>query len=195
MKMVNKKYIYILFFSVMVILSMLIVSCGSPAADATATSKIDVGSEPMTDDEMLKALEEAIVEEDLTDYDNVRAAAELKGAIPNFLCTNSDNYIKVEVTNTSDFTWRKDGPHSVRIGYHYFGQDVEYSEYDKTRRTGLPDNLEPNESTEVLLLIDDITNPGTYILQIDIVLEGKYWFSSQGMEMIEGPVLFGECSS
>ncbi len=195
MKMGNKKYIYILFFSVMVILSMLIVACGSLGTAAPATSKIDVGSGSMADDEMVKALEESIVEEDFTDYDNVSASAELKGAIPNFLCTNTDNYIKVEVTNTSDFTWRKDGPHSVRISYHYFGQDVDYSEYDKTRRTGISENIEPNESTEVLLLIDDITNPGMYILQIDIVLEGKYWFSSQGLEMIEGPVLFGECSN
>ncbi len=194
MKMVNKKSFYILIFSIMMVLVLSLASCASPSE----ASKVDVGSETIAndaDDEMLKALEEAIIEEDLTDYDSVTASAELKGAIPNFLCTNSDNYIKVEVTNTSDFTWRKDGPHSVRLSYHYFGQDVDYSEYDKTRRTGLSENLEPNESTEVILLIDDITNPGIYILQIDIVLEGKYWFSSQGMEMIEGPVLFGECSN
>lgn len=194
MKMVNKKSFYILIFSIMMVLVLSLASCASPSE----ASKVDVGSETIAndaDDEMLKALEEAIIEEDLTDYDSVNASAELKGAIPNFLCTNSDNYIKVEVTNTSDFTWRKDGPHSVRLSYHYFGQDVDYSEYDKTRRTGLSENLEPNESTEVILLIDDITNPGIYILQIDIVLEGKYWFSSQGMEMIEGPVLFGECSN
>jgi hypothetical protein len=161
------------------------------------SQKIDVsnGNDTIADEEMVRAVEEAVHEEDLTDYDNIRASADLKGAIPNFLCTNKDNYIKVEVTNTSDFTWRKDGAHSVRLGYHYFGQDVDFSEYDKTTRTGIPHDIEPNETAEVIVLIDDINNPGTYILQIDIVLEGKYWFSSQGMEMIHGPVLFAECSN
>jgi hypothetical protein len=195
MKSLSKKSFYILIFSVLVVFGLFFVSCGLPSSESSEGTKIDVDNNQVTDEEMVKAVEEAIVEEDLTDYDNITVSAEIRGAIPNFLCTNKENYVKIEVINTSDFTWRKDGTHSVRLGYHYFGQDVDYSEYDKTTRTGLPNDIAPNESAEVILLIDDITNAGMYILQIDIVLEGKYWFSSQGMEIIEGPVLFAECSS
>jgi len=195
MRIINKKYFYILIFSAIVAFSLLLSSCALPAGTAEDAYKIDVDTATVAEEEMVKAVEEAIQEEDLTDYDNITASAEIRGAVPNFLCTNKDNYVKVEVTNTSDFTWRKDGAHSVRLGYHYFGQDVDHGEYDRTTRTGLVDDLGPNETAEVIILIDDINNPGTYILQIDIVLEGKYWFSSQGMEMIEGPVFFAECSN
>ena len=195
MKITNKKYFYILALSMIWVLTLVLSSCAAPSTQPAEDTRIDIENESALDDDMVRAVEEAIIEEDLTDYDNVTASAELKGAIPNFLCTNRDNYLKIEITNTSDFTWRKESTHSVRVGYHYFGQDVEYSEYDKTTRTGLPHDVEPGETVEVTMLIDDIENKGIYILQIDLVLEGKYWFSSQGMEMIQGPVMFDACSS
>ena len=146
-------------------------------------------------EEQVKQIEEAIAEEeaDTTDYDSVSAGAELYGYMPSYLCTDTDNYVKVEVTNTSDFTWRARGENKVRIGYHYYGQDVDFVEYDKTARTALTENLEPGDTAVVEVLINDITNPGTYVVQIDLVLEGHWWFSSKDIPMIEGKVYFNSC--
>ena len=133
--------------------------------------------------------------EDLTDYDTAKAGAELKGAIPGFLCTNKDNILTVEIKNTSDFTWRNDSKNSVRVGYHYYGQDVDVSDYDGTMRTELKNNVAPGETIKADMLINDIKQPGNYVIQIDLVLEGKYWFSSKEMVMIESTTYFGECAN
>ncbi len=61
----------------------------------------------------------------------------------------------------------------VRIGYHYYGQDVDFVDYDRTARTMLPKVVNPGDTVNVLVLINDIKNPGNYVIQIDPVLEGK----------------------
>jgi len=158
------------------------------------TDKIDVTEEESEgiSEEEVKELEEEAVE--VVDYESAQLGAEIKGYIPSFLCTDSDNYIKIEITNTSDFTWRSSGENMVRIGYHYWGQDVDYSEYDNPARTSLPNNLKPGESATIEVLIIDITNKGIYVLQIDPVLEGHFWFSSKGIPMLEGRTYFGSCT-
>ncbi len=158
--------------------------------------KIDVdsdgtqGEDTLSEDE-IKELEEVV---EAIDYENAQISADINGYIPSFLCTDSDNYIKIEITNNSDFTWRSSGQNMVRIGYHYYGQDVEYSDYDQTTRTALPYNLEPGESATVDVLINDIVNKGTYVLQIDPVVEGEFWFSSKGVEVLQGKVYFSSCT-
>ena len=155
------------------------------------TDKIDVTEEEPEGTIGEETIEiEEIVE--VVDYERAQVGAEIKGYIPSFLCTDSDNYIKIEITNTSDFTWRSDGQNPVRIGYHYYGQDVDYSEYDNPARTSLPNNLEPGESAFVEVLITDITHEGIYVLQIVPVLEGHFWFDEKGM--LEGKTYFGSCS-
>lgn len=158
----------------------------------------DVVSEDTKDVEISDEIEEEIVEavkgEDLTDYDNAKVGAEIKGAIPGFLCTNKDNIITIEVKNTSDFTWRTDSRYPVKVAYHYYGQDVDANDYDGTSRSVFEKDVEPGETVKVDVLINDITQSGNYILQIDLVLEGKYWFSSKGVEMLESPVFFSECA-
>jgi len=158
------------------------------------TDKIDVTEEGLEgiSEEEVEELEEEIVE--VVDYERAQVGAEIKGYIPSFLCTDSDNYIKIEITNTSDFTWISSGKNMVRIGYHYWGQDVDYSEYDNPSRTSLPNNLEPGESATIEVLIIGVTNEGIYVLQIDPVLEGHFWFSSKDIPMLEGRTYFGSCS-
>ena len=154
------------------------------------TDKIDVTEEESKEEEIIEI--EEIVE--VVDYERAQVGAEIKGYIPSFLCTDSDNYIKIEITNTSDFTWISSGKNMVRIGYHYWGQDVDYSEYDNPSRTSLPNNLEPGESATIEVLIIGVTNEGIYVLQIDPVLEGHFWFSSKDIPMLEGRTYFGSCS-
>jgi len=205
-KIKNLSYAGVTILSIILLTSLMFtaVSCSGLIAP---DDKIDVAEGPvetavsgevpeeMTEDTM--ALEGEAVPE--IDYQNATVGAEMVGAIPSFLCTNRDNYIKIQITNTSDFTWRNERPGVVRIGYHYYGQDVDYVDYDGTQRTVLQKEVEPGETMMVIVLVNDIVNPGTYVIQIDPVLEGNeipennFWFSSKGVEMIQGQVYFGKC--
>ncbi len=160
------------------------------------TEKIDVEREETEgiSEEEIKELEESEEEIATVDYENAQFGAEIKGYIPSLLCTDSDNYIKIEITNTSDFTWKKDGNDSVRVGYHYYGQDVDYSEYDNNTRTLLPNNVEPGESVTVEVLINDITHKGIYVIQIDLVLEGHFWFSAKDVPVLQGNARLYPCT-
>jgi len=175
-----------------------LVSCGVGSSDTSGANNSQTSSQDSgitgSDEVVQEETVDSVKGEDLTDYDTVKAGAELKGAIPGFLCTNTDNILTVEIKNTSDFTWRNDSVNSVRVGYHYYGQDVEASDYDSTMRTELANNVAPGETIKVDMLINDVKLAGNYIIQIDLVLEGKYWFSSKDMQMIESPVYFGECA-
>jgi len=167
------------------------ISCSPYIAD-----KIDV-TDAAEEKSEGAAKEEAIETEEpveAVDYENAQFGAEIIGYIPQFLCTDIDNSIKIEITNTSDFTWRSSGKDIVRIGYHYWSQDVDYNEYDENVRTELPNDLEPGESATIEVLISDVTHKGIYVLQIDPVLEGHFWFSSKDVPILEGRTYFDSCS-
>ncbi len=197
----NDKIKILILFS-FIIVSLFItgslVSCGGSSNGSVNEGNVQTENQDANSNNSSDAVQEEIVDsvngEDLTDYDTVKAAAELKGAIPSFMCTNKDNIVTVEIKNTSDFIWRNDSKNSVRLGYHYYGQDVDASDYDGTVRTGLKNNVAPGETITVDMLINDIKQPGNYVIQIDLVLEGKYWFSSKEMQMIESPAYFADCA-
>ena len=63
---------------------------------------------------------------------------------------------------------------------------AEGSEYDQTSRTVLPNNVAPGETVTVEVLINDITEKGIYVIQIDLVLEGRFWFSAKDVPMLDG---------
>lgn len=194
-----KIIIFISVIAVSFLIIGLMVSCGGGSKVASGSNNTQTGNQNSgtvnSDEVVQEETVNSVKGEDLTNYDTAKAGAELKGAIPGFLCTNKDNIIVVEIKNTSDFTWRNDSANSVRVGYHYYGQDVDASDYDGTMRTELKNNVAPGETIKVEMLMNDIKQPGNYIIQIDLVLEGKYWFSSKGMEMIESPTYFGESAN
>ena len=186
---------FVILMSLLICISMMVISCRTGGTGTVEEESGQKQQESSISQEELEEIQKAIEEEeaDTTDYGSVTAAAGLYGYMPSYLCTDTDNYVKVEVANTSDFTWRASGENRVRLGYHYYGQDVDFVEYDRTARTPLQENLEPGESAVVEVLINDIENPGTYVVQIDLVLEGHWWFSSKDVSMIEGRVYFNSC--
>lgn len=192
---------FIFFILIALFLIILSTSCSS-ILGGSATAKTDVGTnqESSNGNEEnangdTNAQEMSPVEE--VDFTNATIGAEIKGYIPSFMLTDKDNFIKIEITNTSDFAWRIDRPNLVRIGYHYYGQDVDFTDYDRTARSGLPNEVNPGDTVTIDVLINDIKNEGTYVIQIDPVMEGSniaennFWFSSKGVSMLEGPVYFG----
>lgn len=192
---------FIFFILIALFLIILSTSCSS-ILGGSATAKTDVGTnqESSNGNEEnangdTNAQEMSPVEE--VDFTNATIGAEIKGYIPSFMLTDKDNFIKIEITNTSDFAWRIDRPNLVRIGYHYYGQDVDFTDYDRTARSELPNEVNPGDTVTIDVLINDIKNEGTYVIQIDPVMEGSniaennFWFSSKGVSMLEGPAYFG----
>lgn len=190
-----------IFFILIAFLIISSTSCSS-ILGGSATAKTDVGSSQESSNGNKEnangdtnAQEISPVEE--VDFTNATIGAEIKGYIPSYMLTDKDNFIKIEITNTSDFAWRTDRPNLVRIGYHYYGQDVDFTDYDRTARSVLPQEVNPGETVTIDVLINDIKNEGTYIIQIDPVMEGSniaennFWFSSKGVSMLEGPAYFG----
>ena len=179
-------------------MSLTFISCSEPSISQAVNEdgpEIQADEEAMTDKEIEELAEEIKEEEvDIVDYENATVGAEMKGFVPGLLCSDADNYIKVEIKNTSDFTWRTSGQNRVSVGYHFWGQDVNFQEYDSPTRSPLPNNVEPGESAFVEVLIDNISNTGSYVLQIDLVLEGNFWFSTKDVPMIEGTVYFTPCT-
>ena len=159
------------------------------APETTAASITSATSSGTTE-----AVQPAVIAEKIT-----KIGAEMTGAIPSFMCINKTNFVTVKVKNTSNFTWRTDIPDLVRFGYHFYGQDVSFTEYDKTIRTVLPYEVKPGETATVNVEIQDVLNKGTYVIQIDMVQEANddaannFWFSSKGVTMIEGTAYFDTC--
>ncbi|MCG2789029.1 MAG: hypothetical protein L6405_03635, partial [Actinomycetia bacterium] len=190
-----------IFFILIAFLIISSTSCSSILGGST-TVKTDVGAsqesysgnEENANGDTI-AQETSPVEE--VDFTNAIIGAEIKGYIPSYMLTDKDNFIKIEITNTSDFVWRTDRPNLVRIGYHYYGQDVDFVDYDRTARSVLPQEVNPGETVTIDVLINDIKNEGTYVIQIDPVMEGSniaehnFWFSSKGVSMLEGTAYFG----
>lgn len=193
-KKLNISQILILLIPISLII-MLSISCSGPQEEGT-TPPAPEGkqSEQLVEEQ---PVEEEIVEviEEQVDYDSVDVDAEIKGFIPGYLCLDKENLIEIEITNNSDFTWKKDGEHMVRIGYHYYHKQSGTESYDNPTRTSLEQDLKPGETATIEVLVDNITQEGEYILRIDPVLEGKYWFSTKGVEMLEGETYFGPCSN
>jgi len=191
--------------SIMITAALLFLANGCSSILSPTSEKIDVAQDSQQsvqdDSGETKAAEEGEVIIPI-DYASAKIGADMVGAIPTFLLTDKDNFITIEITNTSDFAWTSEGNNGVvRIGYHYYGQDVDFVDYDRTARTMLPKVVNPGDTVKVLVLINDIKNPGNYVIQIDPVLEGNqnpndnFWFSSKGITMIEGLAYFGESQS
>ncbi len=204
-------YFSIVSLSIIIIFALAFLSAGCSSLLSPTSEKIDiaqdgsVSQEGQSDQggasqETAAAQEEEIINS--IDYTNAKIGADMVGAIPTFLLTNKDNFIKIKITNTSDFAWTSEGDGGVvRIGYHYYGQDVDFVDYDRTARTMLPKAVNPGDTVSVLVLVNDIKNPGNYVIQIDPVLErnknpnDNFWFSSKGITMVEGLAYFGESDS
>lgn len=197
-------YFSIISLSIIIIFALLFIASGCSALLSPTSEKIDVAQESQGGQGT--SLETSGTEEGEViipiDYASAKIGADMVGVIPTVLSTNKDNFIKIEITNTSDFAWTSEGAGGVvRIGYHYYGQDVDFVDYDRTARTMLPKVVNPGDTVNVLVLINDIKNPGNYVIQIDPVLEGvdnpneNFWFSSKGISMIEGLAYFLESQS
>jgi len=83
----------------------------------------------------------------------------------------------VTLTNTSTVAWRAAGAHPVRLAYHWSDLAGRTVVWDGAR-TALPADLPAGATVTLRALIAPPTVFGGYILQVDLVREGLFWFSA-----------------
>jgi hypothetical protein len=96
--------------------------------------------------------------------------------IPDEIRAGATFTILTRLSNASDETWPAQGTTRVNLSYHWLepedGQPLE-----EGRRTGLPRDLEPGGAVEVEQVIRAPEQPGTYVLELDLVRERVSWFA------------------
>ncbi|MBM3706301.1 MAG: hypothetical protein FJW66_07250, partial [Actinobacteria bacterium] len=106
--------------------------------------------------------------------------------IPESMGKNRIYFCRIRVKNTGIVTWERGGSEPFYMSYHWLDFETKKTEVFDGERTLLPvDRIEPGQETEMDLKILAPQEPGSYILQVDMVHEGKTWFSYQGVPALE----------
>ncbi len=85
------------------------------------------------------------------------------------------------IRNAGTETWRNTGPNRVRLGYHWYDTKGNKVAADADIRTELPRPVRPGETVTLeRVRVVPPPLPGRYILQWDLVEEGRAWFVTWG---------------
>lgn len=96
--------------------------------------------------------------------------------------------VHVKIKNDSDVTWwsrgarvnmRPDNKFYIAAGNRWLKADGSLVT-NMDGRYGIPKDLAPGEETETPLVITAPTDPGDYILEVDVIQEQVAWFSDKG---------------
>ena len=111
--------------------------------------------------------------------------------LPSTLRPGETFSIRVQVSNDGDTAWpssdRGDTRYQIRLGNRWFDAGGT-TLIDDDARAPLYHTLYPAERTDISLTITAPSQPGDYLLDIDLVQEGVAWFGSQGNPAIRVPV-------
>jgi glycosyltransferase involved in cell wall biosynthesis len=100
---------------------------------------------------------------------------------PGAMTPGSTHQILVQLGNPSTSVWARggDGLPEVSVSYHWLlGGTQEVHVWDGAR-TRLPRSLRPGEDAIVPVRVEAPLDPGTYQLQLDLLIEGLAWFSTR----------------
>lgn len=96
--------------------------------------------------------------------------------------------IQVKVKNVSDTIWpsfvESDEKYDIVLANHWLNESEEVIEHDDGREA-LPKTLLPMEEVEIPLTISIPTEPGNYVLELDLVHEHVAWFAWRGSETLK----------
>jgi LCP family protein required for cell wall assembly len=106
--------------------------------------------------------------------------------IPDSMTIGTEYRFKVKVKNTGNLTWNMNGDNPVYLGYHWVDfNSREVVVFDGERSIISQDGIDVGQETVFDLDVISPSEPGEYILQIDLVHEGVTWFSFQGVPSLE----------
>jgi tRNA (mo5U34)-methyltransferase len=102
---------------------------------------------------------------------------------------------RVAVANTGAAVWRARGEAgtgrgAVRLGSHLLRADETEVAWDFAS-AALPHDMAPGERAELTLGIEVPAQPGDYVVELDLVLEGIGWFEEGGGSTLRLPLTVG----
>lgn len=95
--------------------------------------------------------------------------------------------VPVRLTNSSASPWRASGAAEVKLAYHWRDTGGGVLVYDGLR-TPLPLPVPPGGTVAVEQEVETPSEPGRYVLELDLVFEHVDWFSRRGAETRRIPV-------
>jgi SAM-dependent methyltransferase len=112
-------------------------------------------------------------------------------AQPSTVTANSSYSVKVRVKNQGNAAWpawiSASGTYPVYLGNHWRNRKGNLIVFDDGR-ANLPRHLQPSEEVEIELTVKSPPNPGSYILELDMVQELVSWFADKGSATTTTPV-------
>ena len=108
------------------------------------------------------------------------AARYAPGTPPPRLAPGATFNLTCDVINDGWLEWRSDGDHPVMASYHWSTADGRRLDGEGLR-TPLPRRVAQAESLAVNIRVIAPSEAGRYVLEIDLVQEGRTWFSEQGV--------------
>ena len=106
--------------------------------------------------------------------------------IPESMGENEFYFGKLKIKNTGAVDWNRGGENPFYLSYHWLDFETKKTVVLDGERTYLPyDSVKPGHEAEFEIKILSPPQKGNYILQIDMVHEGKTWFSYQGVPPLE----------
>lgn len=88
----------------------------------------------------------------------------------------------VSVRNTGLVAWRRDGDHPVTLGYCWHDPAADATWCSEAPRTRLPHDVPPGAEVVLAIQVVAPAQPGSYVLQWDLVEEGISWFRGYGAQ-------------
>jgi SAM-dependent methyltransferase len=97
--------------------------------------------------------------------------------------------VLVRITNRSDVIWRHDIPagRHICVGNHWLRPDGSRV-VDDDARAFLPRPVAPGDTLAVPLRVQAPSEPGRYLLEVDLVQEHVCWFAQRGSATATAPV-------
>ncbi|MCL4417522.1 MAG: LytR C-terminal domain-containing protein, partial [Actinobacteria bacterium] len=106
--------------------------------------------------------------------------------IPESMGENELYFGKLKIKNTGSVNWNRGGENPFYLSYHWLDFETKKTVVLDGERTYMPyDSVKPGQEAEFDIKILSPPQKGNYILQIDMVHEGKTWFSYQGVPPLE----------
>ncbi len=100
---------------------------------------------------------------------------------------NRTLFVTLRVTNTGSEEWPNEGEHPVNFAYHWRAADGTMLEMNG-QRTHFPRTIQPGETLDIEMMIEPYPEPGEYLLEIDMVAEGRAWFKDLNVPSITLPI-------
>lgn len=91
------------------------------------------------------------------------------------------------VKNHAKISWHTSEIYPCYLSYHWYLENGDIYHFDG-KRTKLSVAVEPGESQKLELNVRMPSDPGNYLLEITMVMEGQFWFEERGLQVYKIPV-------